>query len=249
MADAQVYNSKTTQNTSFASSSGGAFDGTYLSSKGGSGLAGVSNGGITSKAVACSKPMNPATCIAVWPKTRAFRSSAGFHTRQMARTVAFQNQINNLFTNMDPESQQRLRSLLREWQPQGELPPRFESEVWHRIALAQEKRDSRWNFDWLFRIVNQPRLAFAVVLTVMILGSGLATLRAEENYHHEMVTSQSRYIVRCKRPIGSRPERPFPIPSALPWPPAAPLSAARPHRLRLHARWAAACKERSPSLK
>jgi hypothetical protein len=64
MADNQVYNSKTTQNTSFASSSGGAFDGTYLSSKGGSGLAGVSNGGITDKRVACSRrsQMSPETC-------------------------------------------------------------------------------------------------------------------------------------------------------------------------------------------
>ncbi len=39
-ADTSAYNSKTTQNVSLAPSSGGAFDGTYLSSKAGSGLAG-----------------------------------------------------------------------------------------------------------------------------------------------------------------------------------------------------------------
>ena len=61
-ADNQVYNSKTSQNVSFARSSGGAFDGTYLSSKGGSGLTGTSNGGITDKRVACSKPMDSTTC-------------------------------------------------------------------------------------------------------------------------------------------------------------------------------------------
>ncbi len=34
MADAQAYNSKTTQNVSYAPPTGGAFDGTYLGSKG-----------------------------------------------------------------------------------------------------------------------------------------------------------------------------------------------------------------------
>ncbi len=37
-ADTAIYNSKTTQNVSYESASGGAFNGAYLSSKGGSGL-------------------------------------------------------------------------------------------------------------------------------------------------------------------------------------------------------------------
>ena len=64
MADTAVYNSKTTQNVSFAPASGGAFDGTYISSKGGSGLSGPRNGGLTDKQVACSRrsQMTPADC-------------------------------------------------------------------------------------------------------------------------------------------------------------------------------------------
>ena len=64
MADNAVYNSKTSQNVSFAPASGGAFDGTYISSKGGSGLSGPTNGGITDKRVACShrSQMSPQTC-------------------------------------------------------------------------------------------------------------------------------------------------------------------------------------------
>ncbi len=45
-ASGTVYNSKTTQNVSSTLSSGGAFDGTYLSSKGGSGLSNPSAGSI-----------------------------------------------------------------------------------------------------------------------------------------------------------------------------------------------------------
>jgi hypothetical protein len=65
-ADASVYNSKTTQNVSFAPSSGGAFEGTYLSSKGGSGLSGPTQAqaGKTAPQVACShrSQMSPETC-------------------------------------------------------------------------------------------------------------------------------------------------------------------------------------------
>ena len=64
MANAQVYNSKTSQNISYAPVTGGVFDGTYLSSKGGSILAGPtqSEAGKTSPTVACSRPMDAATC-------------------------------------------------------------------------------------------------------------------------------------------------------------------------------------------
>lgn len=64
LADTPVYNSKTSQNVTFAPSSGGSFDGTYLSSKSGSGLSGPGNGGITDKRVACShrSQMTPEAC-------------------------------------------------------------------------------------------------------------------------------------------------------------------------------------------
>jgi len=63
-ADTSVYNSKTTQNVSFAPATGGAFDGIYLGSKGGSQLNGptVAQAGKTDKRVACSKPMTPEAC-------------------------------------------------------------------------------------------------------------------------------------------------------------------------------------------
>jgi len=95
---------------------------------------------------------------------------------------------------MNPKGDQRLGRLLREWQPQVNLPPRFESEVWRRIALAQEKPVSGFNFDWLFRIANQPRLAFASVMTAVVLGMGLATWQAQQSYHQEIIASKVRYI-------------------------------------------------------
>jgi len=70
-ADTQVYNSKTSQNVSIASSSGGSFDGTYLSSKAGSGISGPTQAqiGKTAPQVACShrSQMSPETCASHCP--------------------------------------------------------------------------------------------------------------------------------------------------------------------------------------
>jgi hypothetical protein len=66
MADTSAYNSKTSQILSSVSapSNGGIFDSSSLNSKGGSNLAGpsVAQAGKTSRTVACSRPMDAATC-------------------------------------------------------------------------------------------------------------------------------------------------------------------------------------------
>jgi hypothetical protein len=95
---------------------------------------------------------------------------------------------------MNPAHEQRLAALLKNWQPQIELPLRFESEVWHRIALAQEKRSDFWSLDWLFRLTCPPKLAFAIVAMAVLLGTGMADWQAQRNYHQDMAASESRYI-------------------------------------------------------
>jgi hypothetical protein len=95
---------------------------------------------------------------------------------------------------MDPTREEKLKTLLKSWSPKTDLPPRFESEVWRRIELAQEKHASWFSFDWLIRITNQPRLAFALVMAAVVLGAGLAPLQALRSYRHDMATSEARYV-------------------------------------------------------
>ena len=95
---------------------------------------------------------------------------------------------------MEPEPKKRLDALLNDWQPQLDLPARFESDVWRRIAFAQENRSDFWSFAWLFRMTCQPKHAFAIVAAAVLLGTGLANWQAERNYHHELAESKSRYI-------------------------------------------------------
>jgi hypothetical protein len=97
-------------------------------------------------------------------------------------------------SHMKSKHDPRLHALLQDWRPEVELPPRFEAEVWQRIALAQEKGSDFWSFDWLWRMTCQPRLAFAIVITAVLLGTGLANVQAEQHYHQAMAASKSRYI-------------------------------------------------------
>ena len=95
---------------------------------------------------------------------------------------------------MNSKHDPRLDPLLKDWKAHIDLPPRFESEVWRRIALAQEKRSDFWSFEWLFRMTCQPKPAFAILAVAVLLGTGLANWQAERNYHHDMAASKARYI-------------------------------------------------------
>ncbi len=51
---------------------------------------------------------------------------------------------------MNPEHDPQLDALLQSWKPQIEMPRHFRSEVWRRIALAQEKRSDFWRLRLAF---------------------------------------------------------------------------------------------------
>lgn len=95
---------------------------------------------------------------------------------------------------MNPDPKQKLSALLKDWEPQVDLPSRFDSEVWRRIAASQEKRSAFWSFEWLFSITAQPKFAFAIMVAAVVFGSGLANWQAEKTYHHEMAALKSQYV-------------------------------------------------------
>ena len=95
---------------------------------------------------------------------------------------------------MNSDREPRLDALLKEWQPRVDLPRRFESEVWHRIALAQERRARWFDFDALLRIICPPKFAFAIVAAAVLLGTVSADLQARQNFKHQMENAKSRYI-------------------------------------------------------
>lgn len=72
-----------------------------------------------------------------------------------------------------------LDQLIRQAQPTPEIPASFQREVWERITMAQE---ASWSERWrrvgesILNVVIQPAPAVAVVMTMLLLGTGLGRL-------------------------------------------------------------------------
>jgi hypothetical protein len=81
-------------------------------------------------------------------------------------------------TNGPEDADSALRSLLKEWQPQQSLPPRFEERVWTRIEEGQSVRAARLSWQaslaqWIGTML--PRPAPAAGYMAILLAIGLLT--------------------------------------------------------------------------
>lgn len=85
-----------------------------------------------------------------------------------------------------------LHDLIRQTQPRPTFPSSFQRETWARIAVAERQS---WTAQWrqwsesLFRWVEQPAPAMAVVTTMLLLGAGLGQLNTPENNHAALRTA------------------------------------------------------------
>jgi len=79
--------------------------------------------------------------------------------------------------NMNPsDPDPALSRLLREWQPQAELPPRFQDRVWERVAGEERPAVSNlWAAfrDWLDTRFRRPVVALGYVAVLMSIGLGV----------------------------------------------------------------------------
>lgn len=75
---------------------------------------------------------------------------------------------------------------LAAWKVDLEAPPRFQAEVWARIAARESSRCPVWaTLDaWVSRlaaVLNQPQFAAATVAVGLLLGIGTAYLKAQDS--------------------------------------------------------------------
>jgi len=91
---------------------------------------------------------------------------------------------------MDQEDA-KLQELLRGSRATPPLPPRFQEYVWRRIGDAEAPaRPAPW-LDALVNWVLRPRLAFASVAVLMLVGILLGTRGGAQAARHD---AQARYI-------------------------------------------------------
>ncbi len=77
--------------------------------------------------------------------------------------------------NPDPENDDALNKVLRQWKFDAPLPPRFQEQVWQRIEKSEAGAEpSPWVGLWRLIEVVLPRPRFAYAYLAILLVTGVA---------------------------------------------------------------------------
>ncbi len=102
-------------------------------------------------------------------------------------------------TNEPNKEDAALRALLKEWSPPSSLPPRFNEQVWRRIAKtetasapAASLRDAFTN--WLATVLPRPALATAYVALLLAIGAGAGWSQARQETARITGRLSARYV-------------------------------------------------------
>lgn len=112
--------------------------------------------------------------------------------------------------NFEPEKDEPLREVLSQWTVDIPLPPRFQEQVWHRIAQADtQAQPSFWNGlrRWLESGVPRPQVAYSYVSILLILGVLAGSWAAQSKTSQLDAALSARYVqsVDPYRTVGPNP--------------------------------------------
>jgi hypothetical protein len=99
--------------------------------------------------------------------------------------------------NPENQSDEPLRSLLREWRMETPLPPRFQEQVWNRI----ERQDADVSIalwpsilDWLKSSVARPAFAVAYASVLLMAGLTAGFVHAQQENAKLDSAIEARYV-------------------------------------------------------
>lgn len=98
---------------------------------------------------------------------------------------------------MKPEPNDPLRDAMSAWQVKTPLPPRFQEQVWQRIALAESQQAGSW---WLVVIRRvelvfaRPALAASYVAILVSIGLGMGYLQADRKTAEKESQGRALYV-------------------------------------------------------
>ena len=99
--------------------------------------------------------------------------------------------------NQTPEGGDSLRQVLRQWTVDTPLPPRFQEQVWQRIARleTQPAPSLRASFSrWVEVLLPRPKFAFTYVALLLVLGVAAGSLAAQARSRHLDADLGLRYV-------------------------------------------------------
>ncbi len=99
--------------------------------------------------------------------------------------------------NSKPEDKESLDKLMQEWQVDMPLPPRFQEQVWQRIARSEAQPEPSfrgWFTRWLELVLPRPKTAVAYVAALLVLGMAAGTVAAQVKSTHVEANLSARYV-------------------------------------------------------
>ncbi len=84
--------------------------------------------------------------------------------------------------NQNPDNDEHLRAVLREWVVETPPSPLFQDQVWQRIERAQERPASKIWAQWTHLLevaLPQPKIAFSYVAGLLVLGVVAGSVSAQ----------------------------------------------------------------------
>ncbi len=95
------------------------------------------------------------------------------------------------------EYQERLDAVLRQWTVGARLPPRFQEQVWQRIARAEARRAAAFRAG-LWRLVEvvlpRPKVAFGCMAALLVSGIAAGSWAAQIKSSRLQATLGLRYV-------------------------------------------------------
>lgn len=112
--------------------------------------------------------------------------------------------------NQNPDNDEHLRAVLREWVVEIPPPPFFQDRVWQRIERDQERPASIIWGQWarlLEVVLPQPKIAFSYVASLLVLGvvagsvsAQIKTSRMDSQLGARYVQSVDPYFAQSSQP-------------------------------------------------
>ena len=99
--------------------------------------------------------------------------------------------------NQTPEDDQSLRQVLRQWTVDTPLPPRFQQQVWRRIARAETQTAPTpwaWLSRWVEVLLPRPKFAFSYVAALLVFGVAAGSLAAQATTRRLNADLGLRYV-------------------------------------------------------
>lgn len=99
-------------------------------------------------------------------------------------------------TKQNPDKDDALDKVLRQWRVEAPLPPGFQEQVWRRIARAEQQEEpALWTMlNRLIEVLPRPKVALVYLAVFLAFGVAAGSLTAQARSNRMESALSLRYV-------------------------------------------------------